>query len=68
MNDSSCFAAVAFNSAGYIAAVTSSDYDGAVKTARYYRNACKYPSARVVTCEQLDALLDEEGRRRLRGE
>lgn len=68
MNDSVCYAAVAFNSAGYISAVTSADYDLAVKTARYYRNVCKYPSARVVICEQLDALLDEEGRRRLRGE
>ena len=68
MNDSVCYAAVAFNSAGYISAVTSTDYDLAVKTARDYRNVCKYPSARVVTCEQLDALLDEEGRRRLRGE
>jgi hypothetical protein len=68
MNDSACFAAVAFNSSGYIAAVTSADYDFAVKTSRYYRNVCKYPSARVVTAEQLDTLLDEEWRRRDRGE
>ena len=68
MNDSVCYAAVAFDSAGHISAVTSADYDLAVKTAHYYRNVCKYPSARVVTPEQLDALFDEEGRRRLRGE
>lgn len=41
MNDSVCYAAVAFDSAGHISAVTSADYDLAVKTARYYRNVCK---------------------------
>ena len=68
MDDSACFSAVAFDSAGRISAVTSPDYDGAARTAKYYRNICKYPSVRVVTPEQLDALIDKERERQLLGE
>lgn len=39
------YIAVAFNTAKQIAAVTISDYDGAIRTAKYYRTI--YPSARV---------------------
>ena len=60
MNNPDCFFAVAFSSSGCVCATTSADYDYCVKMARYYRNVCKYPSARVLTPDQLDAVLDEE--------
>ena len=68
MNGSFCYAAVAFDSAGYIATVISAEYELTIRTARYYRKACRHPSARVITHEYLDSLLDEEERRRLCGE
>ena len=47
MNDSVCYAAVAFNSAGYISAVTSADYDLAVKTARIIGTSANIPEPLV---------------------
>lgn len=61
-----CYAAVAFSSAGQVCAVTSCGYEFAVKMARYYRQVCKYPRARVLTHEQLVEILDRESTERIR--
>lgn len=54
------FYAVAFSTAGMVAAVSHGDYEFAVRTAEYYRRACRYPSARVVTPEQFDEILSKD--------
>jgi len=61
------FIAVSFDTAGYVGATYSSDYDGAVKCAAYYRSIGR--RARVMTPEQLaDLLFRETAERRMRFE
>ena len=59
------YVAVGFDSAGYIIAVTHTDYDMAIKTAKYYRNSCRY-HARVMTEDEFDILIDKERKERMK--